>query len=109
MSTVLVDFTDGLLQQEIVQQSPGMMASIQGVIADILTLANEAGDPEQEPKARKARGKATETDHHSLKDSEQEPPSSNPSIKVTAIPDDPTTAISPMPLADDSPHKYALV
>ncbi|KAI1023949.1 hypothetical protein LB504_005282 [Fusarium proliferatum] len=108
MSTVLVDFTDGLLQQEIVQQSPGMMASIQGVIADILTLANEAGDPEQEPKARKARGKATETDHHSLKDSEQELRSSNPSIKVTAIPDDPTTAISPIPLADDSPINMPL-
>ncbi|KAF5643861.1 hypothetical protein F52700_2733 [Fusarium sp. NRRL 52700] len=51
MSTVLVDFTDGLLEQEVVKQSPGMIASIQGVITDILTLANEAGDPEQDPKA----------------------------------------------------------
>ncbi|VZI03235.1 unnamed protein product [Fusarium fujikuroi] len=103
MSTVLVDFTDGLLQQEIVQQSPGMMASIQGVIADILTLANEAGDPEQDPKARKARGRATEAEYHSPKDSEHDLPSSNPSIKVTATPDDPTTTISPTPLTDDSP------
>ncbi|SCN66531.1 uncharacterized protein FFB20_02246 [Fusarium fujikuroi] len=78
MSTVLVDFTDGLLQQEIVQQSPGMMASIQGVIADILTLANEAGDPEQDPKA------------------------------LTATPDDPTTTISPTPLTDDSPINMPL-
>ncbi|KAF5625467.1 hypothetical protein F25303_11367 [Fusarium sp. NRRL 25303] len=108
MSTVLVDFTDGLLQQELVQQSPGMMAIIQGVIADILTLANEAGDPEQDHKARKARGKATEAEYHSPKDSEHELPSSNPSIKVTATPDDPTTAISPMPLADDSPINMPL-
>ncbi|CCT74735.1 uncharacterized protein FFUJ_10801 [Fusarium fujikuroi IMI 58289] len=108
MSTVLVDFTDGLLQQEIVQQSPGMMASIQGVIADILTLANEAGDPEQDPKARKARGRATEAEYHSPKDSEHDLPSSNPSIKVTATPDDPTTTISPTPLTDDSPINMPL-
>ncbi|KAF5692718.1 hypothetical protein FDENT_2593 [Fusarium denticulatum] len=107
MSTVLVDFTDGLLQQHVVQQSPGMIASIQGVIADILTLANEAGDPE-DPKARKARGKATETQYHSPKDSEHELPSSNPSVAITATPCDPMTAVSPMPLADDSPINLPL-
>ncbi|KAG5824952.1 hypothetical protein H9Q74_004936 [Fusarium xylarioides] len=103
MSTVLVDFTDGLLQQDVVQQSSGMIASIQGVIADILTLANEAGDPEQDPKTRKARGKATEIEYRSPKDSEHELPSSDPSITITATPNDPMTAISSMPLADDSP------
>lgn len=108
MSTVLVDFTDGLLQQELVQQSPGMMTSIQSVIADVLTLANEAGDPEQDPKARKARKKATETEHHSPKDSEHELPSSNPSSKVASTPDDPTTAISPRPLANDTPTDMPL-
>ncbi|KAM0083246.1 hypothetical protein ACKRZS_004516 [Fusarium odoratissimum] len=108
MSTVLVEFTDGLLQQDAVQQSPGMIASIQGVIADILTLANEAGDPEQDPKARKARGKATETQYYSPKDFEDEFPSSNPNITITATPDDPMTAISPMPLTDDSPINMPL-
>ncbi|TVY68419.1 hypothetical protein Focb16_v002508 [Fusarium oxysporum f. sp. cubense] len=102
MSTVLAEFTDGLLQQDVVQQSPGMIASIQGVIADILTLANEAGDPEQDPKARKARGKATGTQYHPPKDFEDEFPSSNPNITITATPDGPMTAISPMPLTDDS-------
>ncbi|KAF5592782.1 hypothetical protein FPCIR_5465 [Fusarium pseudocircinatum] len=108
MSTVLVDFTDSLLQQDIVQQSPGIIASIQGVIADILTLANEAGDPEQDPKTRKARGKATEAQYHSPKDSEHELPSSNPSMTITVTPDDPMTAISPMPLADDPPINMPL-
>ncbi|KAF5973934.1 hypothetical protein FBULB1_8003 [Fusarium bulbicola] len=108
MSTVLVDFTDGLLQQEVVQQSPGMIASIQSVIADILTLANEAGDPEQDPKARKARGKATETQHHSPKDSEHELPDSNPSITVTATTDDSMTASSLLPIADHSPINMPL-
>ncbi|KAG9496134.1 hypothetical protein J7337_012713 [Fusarium musae] len=108
MSTVFVDFTDGLLQQDVVQQSPGMIASIQGVIADILALANEAGDPEQDTKTRKARGKATETQYHSPKDSEHELPSSNPIVTITATPDDPLTAISPMPLADDSPINMPL-
>ncbi|KAF4440275.1 hypothetical protein FACUT_3496 [Fusarium acutatum] len=101
MSTVLVDFTDGLLQQQIVQQSPDIIASIQGVIADILALANDAGDPEQDPKARKTRGKANATQCHSPNDPEHELPSSNPSITVTATPDDPMAAISPRPLTDD--------
>ncbi|KAF5609310.1 uncharacterized protein FSUBG_4103 [Fusarium subglutinans] len=108
MSTVLVDFTDGLLQQEVVQQSPGMIASIQSVIADILALANEAGDPEQDSKARKARGKATETQYHSPKDSEHELPDSTPSNTVTATTDDSMTASSLLPLADDSPINMPL-
>ncbi|KAF5629645.1 uncharacterized protein FTJAE_8526 [Fusarium tjaetaba] len=108
MSTVLVDFTDGLLQQDVVQQSPGMIASIQGVIADILTLANEAGDPDQGPKTRKARVKATEAQYNSPKDSEHELPTSNFSITSTATPNDPMTAISPIPLTDDSPIKMPL-
>ncbi|KAF4956968.1 hypothetical protein FGADI_3380 [Fusarium gaditjirri] len=108
MSTVFVDFTDGLLQQDVVQKSPGMIASIQGVIADILILANEAGDPEQDPKARKARGKATETQCHSPKDFEDELSRPSPNIIIAATSDDPMTAIPPMPPTDDSPINMPL-
>jgi hypothetical protein len=110
MSTVLVDFTDGLLQRDIVQQSPAMIASIQGVIADILTLANEAGDPEQDPKTRKARRKATETQCHSPKDCEGESTGSAPNVAILTTPDDPMigpdqqeAVIYPMPLTDNPP------
>ncbi|KAM0443908.1 hypothetical protein ACHAQK_002655 [Fusarium lateritium] len=56
MSTVVVDFTDQLLQDPVVLQHPDLITSIQDVIKDVLVLANAAGDPENPPKVRKARG-----------------------------------------------------
>ncbi|KAJ4245476.1 hypothetical protein NW762_013985 [Fusarium torreyae] len=49
MSTVMVNFADRLLQQGTLQQYPALMASLQGVMAEVLALANEAGNPEEEP------------------------------------------------------------
>ena len=57
MSTVVVDLTDRLLQHDIVQQHPGLIATVQSAITDILNLANEAGDPMEASKVRKARGR----------------------------------------------------
>ncbi|KAJ3546923.1 hypothetical protein NM208_g1772 [Fusarium decemcellulare] len=56
MSTVMVDFTDRLLREDVIQQHPGLITSVQGVITDILALANEAGDPEDGPGTRRTRG-----------------------------------------------------
>lgn len=57
MSTVVVDFTDRLLQHDIVQEHPGLISTIRGAITDILNLANEAGDPMEGSKVRKPRGR----------------------------------------------------
>ncbi|KAF4333126.1 hypothetical protein FBEOM_13074 [Fusarium beomiforme] len=109
MSTVLVDFTDRLLQQDTVQQDSGMIACIQGMIADILTLANEAGDPDQGPKLRKPRSKVLEMNNDSTNGREVESTVSTPSITVGTTPntlmigpDQQEATICPMPLADDS-------
>lgn len=60
MSTVVSDFKDQLLQDPIVLQYPDLITTIQDVIKDVLALANEAGDPEDAPKVRKARGKSVQ-------------------------------------------------
>ncbi|KIL88606.1 hypothetical protein FAVG1_07852 [Fusarium avenaceum] len=60
MSTVVSDFTDQLLQNPVVLQYPDLITTIQDVIRDVLALANEAGDPEDAPKVRKARGKSVQ-------------------------------------------------
>ncbi|KAF4443199.1 hypothetical protein F53441_11508 [Fusarium austroafricanum] len=73
MSTVVVDFTDSLLQQHVVQQNAGLIATIQSAIADILTLANEAGDPIEGSKARKPRGKSAGSNDDTPKDMNIEP------------------------------------
>ncbi|KAF9769777.1 hypothetical protein IL306_012739 [Fusarium sp. DS 682] len=108
MSTVLVDFTDGLLQQDVVQQNSGMIASIQGVIADILTLANEAGDPDQDPKLRKPRSKALEMSIDSANGREVVSPGSTPIMTIGTTPgglmidpDQQEVTIDPIPLTDE--------
>ncbi|KAI1016534.1 hypothetical protein LB503_010372 [Fusarium chuoi] len=47
MSTVIVDFADKMLQEEILKQYPALAADVQNVITQVLDLANEAGDPEE--------------------------------------------------------------
>ncbi|KLO97064.1 uncharacterized protein LW93_3037 [Fusarium fujikuroi] len=47
MSTVIVDFADKMLQEEILKQYPALAADVQNVITQVLSLANEAGDPEE--------------------------------------------------------------
>jgi hypothetical protein len=56
MSTVVADFTEQLLQDPVVLQYPDLITSIQDVIKNVLALANAAGDPEDAPKVRRARG-----------------------------------------------------
>ncbi|KAK2668457.1 ANL, N-terminal domain [Fusarium oxysporum f. sp. vasinfectum] len=46
MSTVIVDFADKMLQEEVLKQYPALAADVQDVITQVLVLANEAGDPE---------------------------------------------------------------
>ncbi|RGP76866.1 hypothetical protein FLONG3_4949 [Fusarium longipes] len=47
MSTVIVGFTDKMLQEDVLKQYPALAADAQEVIAHVLALANEAGDPEE--------------------------------------------------------------
>lgn len=47
MSTVIVDFADKMLQEEVLKQYPALAADVQDVITQVLVLANEAGDPEE--------------------------------------------------------------
>ncbi|KAF4452064.1 hypothetical protein F53441_4995 [Fusarium austroafricanum] len=47
MSTVIVDFADKMLQEDILEQYPALAADVQNVITQVLSLANEAGDPEE--------------------------------------------------------------
>lgn len=60
MSTVVADFTDQLLQDPVVLQYPDLITTIQDVIKEVLALANAAGDPEDAPKIRRARGKSVQ-------------------------------------------------
>jgi hypothetical protein len=63
MSTVIADFTNQLLQDPVVLQYPDLITTIQDVIKDVLALANAAGDPEDAPKLRRARGKTFQGDN----------------------------------------------
>ncbi|EWY81513.1 hypothetical protein FOYG_15746 [Fusarium oxysporum NRRL 32931] len=47
MSTVIVDFADKMLQEEVLKQYPALAADVQDVITQVLVLANEAGDLEE--------------------------------------------------------------
>ncbi|KAF5547034.1 hypothetical protein FPHYL_10326 [Fusarium phyllophilum] len=47
MSTVIVDFADKMLQEEVLKQYPALAADVQDVITQVLALANEAGEPEE--------------------------------------------------------------
>ncbi|KAF5636125.1 hypothetical protein F52700_5439 [Fusarium sp. NRRL 52700] len=47
MSTVIVDFADKMLQEEVLKHYPALAANAQNVITQVLDLANEAGDPEE--------------------------------------------------------------
>ena len=83
MSTVVVDLTDRLLQQHVVQEHPGLMSTIQGAITDILKLANEAGDPIEGSKVRKARGRHIERSHIPPKQGDLASAESLPDITIT--------------------------
>lgn len=90
MSTVVVDLTDRLLQHDIVQQHPGLISTVQGAITDILTLANEAGDPMEGSKVRKARGRHVESNSISPKQGEVASAELLPDITITQTSYSPT-------------------
>lgn len=48
MSTVIVGFTDKMLQENVLNQYPSLAADAQEVIAHVLALANEAGEAEDD-------------------------------------------------------------
>ena len=83
MSTVVVDLTDRLLQHDIVQEHPGLISTIQGAITDVLNLANEAGDPMEGSKVRKARGRHIESSNTSPKKKDVASAESLPDITIT--------------------------
>ncbi|KAF5683989.1 hypothetical protein FCIRC_4202 [Fusarium circinatum] len=47
MSTLIVDFADKMLQEEVLRQYPALAADVQDVITQVIALANEAGEPEE--------------------------------------------------------------
>ncbi|KAM0553208.1 hypothetical protein ACHAPJ_007495 [Fusarium lateritium] len=47
MSTVMVDFADKMLQEDVLHRNPALTTDVQDVITNVLALANEAGDPEE--------------------------------------------------------------
>ncbi|KAF4986023.1 hypothetical protein FGRMN_11022 [Fusarium graminum] len=46
MSTVVVSYADKMLHEDVLKQYPALAADAQDVIANVLALANEAGDPD---------------------------------------------------------------
>ncbi|KAF5670091.1 hypothetical protein FHETE_4774 [Fusarium heterosporum] len=47
MSTVVVSYADKMLREDVLKQYPALAADAQDVIANVLALANEAGDHEE--------------------------------------------------------------
>ncbi|CAJ0554770.1 Ff.00g132830.m01.CDS01 [Fusarium sp. VM40] len=56
MSTVIVGYADKMLQEDVLKQYPALAADTQDVIANVLALANEAGDPEDKSAAEPIEG-----------------------------------------------------
>ncbi|WZH45575.1 uncharacterized protein QYS62_006639 [Fusarium acuminatum] len=56
MSTVIVGYADKMLQEDVLKQYPALAADTQDVIASVLALANEAGDPEEKSAAEPIEG-----------------------------------------------------
>ncbi|KAM0547467.1 hypothetical protein ACHAPJ_010340 [Fusarium lateritium] len=88
MSTVVVNFADRLLQQGTLQQYPALMASLQGVMAEVLALANEAGSPEEE-----SGNPGEESDSSTNQDTTSE----GKATLSCSLPDRTTTWDTPMP------------
>ncbi|KAI1071898.1 hypothetical protein LB507_005044 [Fusarium sp. FIESC RH6] len=61
MSTVIIGFTDKMLQEDVLKRYPALAADAQDVIAQVLALANEAGDPEEGSTAEQADGTSPDT------------------------------------------------
>jgi hypothetical protein len=82
MSTVIVDYADKMLQEDVLKQYPALAADTQDVIASVLALANEAGDPEEKSAAEPIEGTTPnyveeETRKSDLGTSEDQPVSSD--------------------------------
>ncbi|KAJ4007436.1 hypothetical protein NW752_007581 [Fusarium irregulare] len=90
MSTVMVDLTDRLLQHNVVQEHPGLISTIQGAITDILNLANEAGDPMEGSKVRKARGRHITSSNIPFRHGDAASAESLPDITITQTSYSPT-------------------
>lgn len=61
ISTVIVGFTDKMLQEDVLKRYPALAADAQDVIAQVLALANEAGDPEEGSTAELPDGTSPDT------------------------------------------------
>jgi hypothetical protein len=82
MSTVIVGYADKMLQEDVLKQYPALAADTQDVIASVLSLANEAGDPEEKSAAEPIEGTTPnyaeeETRRSDLGISEDQPVSSD--------------------------------
>ncbi|KAI1055304.1 hypothetical protein LB505_009519 [Fusarium chuoi] len=86
MSTVIVDFADKMLQEEILKQYPALAADVQNVITQVLGLANEAGDPEEtkssERHAQKSPDYGDEESHTGRSSQDSESPAGSHNLPI---------------------------
>ncbi|KAM0351081.1 hypothetical protein ACHAPU_002862 [Fusarium lateritium] len=86
MSTVIVSYADKMLQEDVLKQYPTLAADAQDVIANVLALANEAGDPEESRAAEPIEGATPNyaEDDKSRYSDEQNVFSDIPTITITS-------------------------